>query len=172
MIFYDLAIGAGNRMPARQQDTAKLLPSAIDIFRELLEKNGPLFRVPLPTVEGLQLQWRTIQSGAAMATFWWHDMGVRSSGLVAGLDAEADSRCLESLQEMLTPAGPLAPPLGSDLLSVTERPLIASAVLPSGVLAEPEMLGLISDAETCLAAAYFLSMEGEPHGLEKAPRAG
>ena len=48
-----------------------------------------------------------------------------------------------------------------DLLAVAERPLLATLPIPVPALALSPDMGVIADAETCLAAAFFLTVLGD-----------
>ena len=148
----DAAAGLRSR---RTHDSATLLPAAVEVFRDLIERHGEEFRVPLP-VKGLEhIELDLTRAGsAALATFWSRGEPVTMSALAPGLDADADREVLEGLQLFVmrfcgdSPAEP-----GFDLLTIPDRPLLATVPIPAAP--SPDM-GTIADAETCLAAAFFL----------------
>ena len=95
---------------------------------------------------------------AALATFWARGAPVNTSALVPGIDPSDDRQALEGLQSLILclcgdcPAEP-----GFDLLTIPDRPLLATVPIPAAP--SPDM-GTIAEAETCLAAAFFLHVIG------------
>jgi len=163
--FYDVTLdAAGNIRSRRTHDAATLRPAAVEIFRDLFERHGEGFRVPLP-VEGLEhIELALSRSGTtALATFWVGGAPVTTSALLPGISPEDDREVLELLQSLVVHFfgdSPVEP--GFDLLSLSDlsdRPLLVTVPLP---LPPPHGLdmGMIADAETCLAAAFFLSVLG------------
>jgi hypothetical protein len=158
--FFDITIDAtGNRRSRRTRDSATLRPAAVEIFRDFFERHGEDFRVLLP-VKGLEhIELSLTRSGTtALATFWVRGISVTTSALVPGLDPDEDREVLEQLQSLVVRFfgdSPIEP--GFDLLGLSDRPLLVTVPLP---LPPPPGLdpGLIADAETCLAAAFFLSV--------------
>ena len=160
MLFHDVTIRIGSVASRRTHDSARLSPAAVERFRALIERPGRNFRVPLP-IDGLEhIELAVTRAGTtALATFWSRGAPVTSSALVPGKDAEDDRQALESLQSlvmMLFGDSPTEP--GFDLLTLTERPLLATVPIPVPV--SPDM-GIIADAETCLATAFFLTVLGD-----------
>ena len=160
VIFHDVTIRAGCVAARRTHDSARLRPAAVESFRDLLERHGGDFCVPLP-VEGLEHIELTLSraGSAALASFWSRGEPVTSSALVPGQDAGDDRQALEGLQSlvmMLCGDSPTEP--GFDLLTIPERPLLATVPIPAPP--SPDM-DTIADAETWLAAAFFLSMLGD-----------
>jgi hypothetical protein len=159
MHFHGITITIGSVSRRRTHDNASLLPAAVEVFRDLLERHGDDFRVPLP-VRGLELQW-TREGSGALVTFWSRTIPLTTSALAPGLDAADDRAVLESLQDLVirfrgdSPAEP-----GFDLLSIADRPLLATLPIPVPALALSPEMGVIADAETCLAAAFFLEVLG------------
>jgi hypothetical protein len=159
MTLHDVTIVIGSVVSRRTRDTASIAPAAIEVFRSLLDSRGGHFRVPLPVrgLEHLELHWDRHGTGA-LATFWSRGAPVTTSALASGLDAADDLAVLGSLQELVirfhgdSPNEP-----GFDLLSIEDRPLLATLPIPAPPC--PDM-GVIADAETCLAAAFFLALEG------------
>src|SRR5262249_6394858 len=102
LTFTDITIDAtGNRRSRRTHDSAKLVPAAVEVFRDLLERHGQDFRVPLP-VEGLEhIELALTRAGSvALATFWVRDAPVAASALVPGVDPEDDREVLAQLQSL------------------------------------------------------------------------
>jgi hypothetical protein len=158
VIFHDTTIVVGSATSRRTHDTARLAPAAVEVFRDLVERHGASFRVPLPVrgLAHLELQW-TSYGTAAMATFWAR-APVTTSALAAGLDAGEDRDVLQALQSLILHFhgdSPLEPAF--DVLAIPDRPLLATVPIPAPPT--PDM-GIIADAETCLAAAFFLSILG------------
>jgi hypothetical protein len=160
MIFHDVTIVIGSTYSRRTHDTATLVPAAVEVFRSLLERHGDAFRVRLP-VRGLELQW-TREGSGALATFWSRNVPVTTAALAPGQDAAVDRAVLDSLQQLVmrfhgdSPEEP-----GFDLLSIADRPLLATLPIPVPAVAPSPDMGVIADAETCLAAAFFLEVLGE-----------
>jgi hypothetical protein len=160
LIFHDVTIRFGSVASRRTHDAATLRPAVVEVFRDLIERHGEEFRVPLP-VEGLdRVELALTRAGsAALATFWARGAPVTTSALVPGIDPTDDRQALEGLQSLIlclcgdSPAEP-----GFDLLTIPDRPLLATVPIPSAP--SPDM-GLIADAGTCLAAALFLSVIGD-----------
>lgn len=147
MIFHDYTLRAdGQILSHREQDTAKIEPVAVEVFRSML-RAGPSFTaaIPHPQFAHIQLIWTAI-GGNAMATFKSRGELVTSSVLLSGRDPAGEPMLLQHLDKMLAAMG--GGPAG---LQVTARPLIVSIPWPSG---SPDM-GIIADMETCLAAAWF-----------------
>jgi hypothetical protein len=160
LIFHDVTLRFGSVASRRTHDSARLRPAAVEIFRDLIERHGEDFRVPLP-VRGLEhIELALSRAGsAALATFWSRGAPVTTSALVPGKDAGDDRQALEGLQSlgmMVFGDSPAEP--GFDLLTIPDRPLLATVLLPPQP--HPDM-GVIADAETCLAAAFFLSVIGD-----------
>ena len=154
--FHAVTIDAARGLRSRRtHDSATLLPAAVEVFRDLVERHGEEFRVPLP-VKGLEhIELDLTRAGsAALATFWSRGEPVTTSALAPGLDADEDRLALEGLQSLIlclcgdSPAEP-----GFDLLTIPDRPLLATVPIPAAP--DPDM-ATIADAETCLAAAFFL----------------
>jgi hypothetical protein len=151
---------AGGLRSRRTHDSARLVPAAVEIFQDLLERHGENFRVFLP-VKGLtHIELALTRSGTtALATFWHKDEPVTMSALMPGIRPEDDRELLEQLQSLVARFfgdSPTEP--GFDLLSLADRPLLATLPLP---LPPHPDIGIVADAETCLAAAFFLSVIGD-----------
>lgn len=167
MIFHDLTVTAGSVHSRRIHDTATLVPEAVAVFAGLLARNGPHFNVamPVPGFEQFMLSFTTEKPGAALATFCHGRAGYRrtpltTSALVSGRNRHADRECLEQLHELsfsMFVGSEIEP--GFELPTLTERPLLATLILPTAPLAGQEVVGLVADLETCLAGAYFLSLQ-------------
>jgi len=161
LIFHEVILDAAGTIRFRRtHDSAQLLPAAIEIFRDLIERHGEGFHVPLP-IEGLEhIELALTRSGsAALASFWVRDAPVTTSALVPGLDPGEDREVLAQLQSLVmhfVGDSPVEP--GFDLLSLPDRPLLAT--VPTPAPPSPD-LGTIAEAETCLAAAFFLSVLGD-----------
>ena len=163
LIFHDVTLdAAGNIRSRRTHDSAQLLPADMEIFRDLFERHRENFRVPLP-IEGLEhIQLAlTRSSTTALATFWVRGAPVTTAALLPGINPEDDREVLELLQDLVVrffSDSPVEP--GFDLLSLSDRPLLVTVPLP---LPPPPGLdpGMIADAETCLTAAFFLSVLGD-----------
>ena len=154
--FHAITIDAAGGLRSRQtHDSATLLRATVAIFRDLIERHGEEFRVGLP-VKGLEhIELSLTRSGtAALATFWSRGEPATSSALAPGIDPRDDRQALEGLQSLIlclcgdSPAEP-----GFDLLTIPDRPLLATVPIPA---APGPDLGAIADAENCLAAAFFL----------------
>lgn len=159
MIFHDITIVAGQRVSARQHESSSLVRAAVEVFRDMLERyrNGFERPIPIDNFRHIRLRWTSEKTGAALATFWSGQVPLTTSALVSS--SEADRECLASLHGMLLRlfhGSPVEP--GFDLLAVTERPLIASAVLPIPPSLRHDM-EVVADMETCMAAAFFESLE-------------
>jgi hypothetical protein len=162
MVFHDITIVIGSVSSRRTHDTATLVPATVEVFRSLLERHGDDFRARLPVrgLEHIELQW-TKEGSAALATFWSRNVPVTTSALAPGLDAAADRAALDPLQQLVmrfhgdSPAEP-----GFDLLAIADRPLLATLPIPVPAVAISPDMGIIADAETCLAAAFFLEVLG------------
>jgi hypothetical protein len=150
---------AGGLRSRRTHDSATLLPATVEIVRDLIERHGEDFRVGLP-VRGLEhIELSLTRSGtAALTTFWSRGEPITTSALAPGIDPRDDRQALEGLQSLIlclcgdSPAEP-----GFDLLTIPDRPLLATVPIPA--TPSPDM-GFSADAETCLAAAFFLSVIG------------
>ena len=156
LIFHDVTLDAAGTIRSRRtHDSATLRPAAVEIFRYLIERHGEGFRVPLP-VEGLEHIELALTrcSSTALATFWVRDVPVTTAALIPGIDPDEDREILEQLQSLVVrffDDSPVEP--GFDLLSLSDRPLLVTVPVP---LPPSPDLGTIADAETCLAAAFFL----------------
>ena len=161
LIFHDVTLdAAGNIRSRRTHDSARLLPADVEIFRDLFERHGEGFRVPLP-VEGLEhIELALTRCGStALATFWVRDVPVTTAALIPGIDPDEDHEILEQLQSLVVrffDDSPIEP--GFDLLALSDRPLLVTVPVP---LPPSPDLGTIAEAETCLAAAFFLSVLGD-----------
>ena len=161
LIFGDVTLdAAGNIRSRRTHDSARLLPADVEIFRDLFERHGEGFHVPLP-VEGLEhIELALSRSGTtALATFWVGGAPVTTSALLPGISPEDDREVLELLQSLVVrffDDSPVEPRF--DLLALSDRPLLVTVPVP---LPPSPDLGTIAEAETCLAAAFFLSVIGD-----------
>jgi hypothetical protein len=157
VIFHDVTISIGSVYSRRTHDSAALVPGAVEFFRSILDRSGPNFREPLPDrqLAHIELQW-TRQGTAAAATFWSRGAPVTTSALAPGLDAGDDETALRAIQELLVLRfhGDSATEPGFDLLTIAERPLLATVPIPVPSAGSID-LALIADMETCLAAAFF-----------------
>lgn len=159
MLIHDITIEAGAIRSRRQKDTVELRPAAVEVFRDLLERHGEHFRVPLPVrgLEHLELHWDQYGAGAP-ATFWSRGAPITTSALASGHDAADDWAVLAALHDLMLQFfrdSPFEPSFV--LLDVAERPLLATLPIPAPTIC-PD-IGIIADAETCLAAAFFLWLE-------------
>jgi len=160
LIFHNVTLDAAGTIRSRRtHDSATLRPAAVEIFRYLIERHGEGFRVPLP-VEGLEhIELALTRSGTtALATFWVAGAPVTTAAFLPGINPEDDREVLELLQSLVVrffDDSPVEP--GFDLLALSDRPLLVTVPLP---LPPPHGLdmGMIADAETCLAVAFFLSV--------------
>jgi hypothetical protein len=134
--FHEVTIRIGSIASRRTHDSATLLPATVAIFRDLVERHGVDFRGPLP------------------------GNGLEHIELALGIDPGDDRKALEGLQSLIfclfgdPPAEP-----GFDLLTIPDRPLLTT--VPIAALPSPDR-AIITDAATCLAAAFFLSVLGAP----------
>src|SRR6516165_9130089 len=99
VIFHDVTIRFGSVAARGTHDSTTLLPAAVEIFRDLIERHGEDFRVPL-SVKGLEhVELALSRAGsAALATFWSRGAAVTTSALVPGKNAGEDRQALEGLQ--------------------------------------------------------------------------
>ena len=160
MLFHDVTIRIGSVASRRTHDSATLRPAAVELFRDLIERHGEEFRVGLPVEVRDHVELALTRAGsAALATFWAPGAPVTTSALVPGINPRDDRQALEGLQSLILclcgdcPAEP-----GFDLLTIPDRPLLATLPLP--IPPGPDM-DMIADAETCLAAAFFLHVIGD-----------
>lgn len=147
MIFHDYTLRADGQIQShREQDTAKLEPIAVEIFRSMLQAGANFTAaIPHPQFAHIELIWTAI-GGNAMATFKSRGELVTSSVLLSSRDPVGEAQFLQQLDQMLAAIG--GGPAG---LQVVDRPLIVSIPWPAG---SPDM-GIVADMETCLAAAWF-----------------
>jgi hypothetical protein len=162
--FHDFTISSdGRSRSTRVHDSERLEPLAVAVFRRMLERGGDVFRedVPVP-VPGVQLHWTSEHPSAALATFWHGGVPVTTSALLRGIDPEADSVTVGLLQAMIEDlCGQCGITAKAALLVINERPVIASYIIPNPRV-DREVLGLVADMETCLAAAFFTREESTP----------
>jgi hypothetical protein len=83
-----------------------------------------------------------------------------TSVLLSDRDREAEWQVISAVAQMETrlPSVPPEHGVGFDLATIRARPAICTIVLPSSLAVGadlPDVLGIITDMETCLAAAYF-----------------
>jgi len=161
LIFHDVTLdAAGNIRSRRTHDGTRLSPADVKIFRDLIERHGEDFCVGLPVKGREHVELSLTRYGtAALAASWSRGEPVTTSALVPGIDPTDDRQALEGLQSLILclcgdcPAEP-----GFDLLTIPDRPLLVTVPIPA-----PQSLdmGVITDAETCLAAAFFLYVIGD-----------
>lgn len=167
MIYHDVTVTLrGQKLSRRTHESDRLVKAAVEVFRDMLGRHGPAFREPIPhaAFAHVQLQWTSEEAclGCALATFW-RGAGkgglLTTSALVSGRDPAADKAVLQHLQstlcQILRRSG-VEPAI--DLLSLGERPLIASIPFPQSSAKAMGDLAVVADMETCLAAAFFLSL--------------
>lgn len=160
MIYHDLTVTLlGDRTSRRKHDSRRLVRGAVEVFRDLLDRHGDGFREPIPVagLESIDLQWTSEPPHtAAVATFWSGAVPVTTSALVSGRELAADKAALRGVQSLVVSLLPPGIEPGFDLLTTRERPAIVSVPLP---FADPATMGLVADMETCLAAAFFESLQ-------------
>jgi hypothetical protein len=164
MHFFDYTIIAGSRRSRRVHESTALVLAAVEVFRDLLERHGSEFRVPVPRVPEIELHWTDAGDGVAYATFYIAagNSPVTTSGLLTGRDSQAEAQVVQSLQSLIVQLHadtPLEP--SWELTEITDRPVIVSLILPSTIVAGKKAIELVGDMETCLAAAYFESLTEE-----------
>jgi hypothetical protein len=166
MIYHDITIQLdGRQRSQRQHESTALVRGAVEVFRYMLETGTANFRRPMAHKDftRIQLQWTQETWSAAVATFWVGQIPLTTSALASGRDAAADQEVLRAAQGLVLKFfgdSPVEPAF--DLLRIEERPVIASVVLPVP-LSLHEDLGLVADMETCLAAAFFESLQEDDH---------
>ena len=163
MQFHDLAVDAtGDWRSQRTRDSATLRPAAVEIFRDLIERHGEDFRVPLPVAGLGHIELALTRAGStALATFWSRGVPMTTSALVPGIDPDEDREVLAHLQSLVMRFfgnSPVEP--AWDMATIAERPVLVTVPLPLPPQPHPD-IGLIAEAETCLAAAFFLSVIGD-----------
>jgi len=144
----------------RVHETDNLAAGAVEIFSSLLENRGESFltHLPVPDLEYLALQW-TARDGAAIATFFANNEMSTTSILLPGKNPETDAKMIRELQKVIIQATHDTPnEPGFDLMFIQQRPALITVPWPNSNV-NPDDLMLIADAETCLAAAYFESLE-------------
>jgi hypothetical protein len=160
LIFHAVTLdAAGNIRSRRTHDSATLLPADVEIFRDLIERHREDFRVPLP-VEGLEhIELALTRPGTtALATFWARGAPVTTSALLPGINPEDDRPVLAHLQSLVlrfSGDSPIEPAF--DAAAIADRPVLVTFPLPLPPLPHLD-IGTIAEAETCLAAAFFLSV--------------
>jgi hypothetical protein len=162
MIFHAITIDAiGNRRSRRTHDSATIPPAAVEVFRALLERHGEDFRVPLPVAGLKHIKLALARAGStALATFWSRRAPVTTSALVPGIDPDEDREVLAHLQALVVQFfgdSPIEPAF--DMAAIADRPVLVTVPLPLPPQPHPD-IGIITNAETCLAAAYFLAVIG------------
>lgn len=98
------------------------------------------------------LDWSAAAGGIAMATVFQGEAPASVSVLVAGLDSGSDTRMLEAFRDAV-----LTPLFGdeyNDLLSVTDRPLLAQVILTD----EAEWAPALQLVNVSLASVYFRTL--------------
>ncbi len=158
MKFHDYTIGVGDKISQRVQDSTSLLPAAVEVFRDMLERFGPHFKEPVPVIGNEYVLSVTSESqGSAVATFFWNKAPVTTSVLLFGGHTSEEERTLLAVQQMVMQLyRRFGVEPAFDLLAITDRPLLASVMIPlSPGTVPPSVYGLVADAETCLAAAFF-----------------
>ena len=169
MIFHDVTVTlAGKQVSRRVHETSRLVAGAVEVFRDMLERHGSHFRepIPVPQFAEVQLAWTADPAypGCAAATFY-RGAGnaiLTTSMLVAGIDPAADRVALQHQQSMLFQilrSRGAEPAI--DLLAIADRPLIVSTPFPQETWEGVQAVSVVADMETCLAAAFFLSGEGQ-----------
>jgi hypothetical protein len=158
MKFHDDTIGVGEKISQRVHDSTSLVPAAVQVFRDLLERFGPHFKQPVPVIGDEYVLMFTCESaGCAVATFFWQGQPVTTSVLLFGGHAADEEKTLLAVQQMMSQIyRPFGVEPAFDLLSIVDRPLLATLMipLPPGSV-PPSAYAVIGDAETCLAAAFF-----------------
>ncbi len=158
MKFHDYTIGVGDKVSGRVQDSTSLLPAAVEVFRDMLERFGPDFKQPVPVIGNeYVLSFTSESEGCAVATFFWNQRPITTSVLLCGGHAIEEERMLLAVQRMLIQLyRQFGVEPAFDLLAIADRPLLASVMIPLPLSTiPPSVYGLIGDAETCLAAAFF-----------------
>ncbi len=161
-VFHDVTVTmAGEQLSERIHDSATLVPAAVDVFRSMLEESDNFeeqlnVRLNVRELEHLKLKWTDAGHGDALATFFARDRPLTTSALVHRPENTAALNRMQNLVARFARLHGIEP--ASDLLFLTNRPLIATAVFPVDASLAAD-LSIVADAETCLAAAYFLKCE-------------
>jgi hypothetical protein len=146
---------------AKQEYSYALLeqiPGALDMITEFsaaLWRTPEEFEAPLdPGRPNLTVRWRASAPTAGMATIRCRGELASVSMVTTGINPDADRLTLEAFQRHLlkelrnTPIEP-----GFDLLSIPERPLVATVNFQSP--GEPGDQLRVALADRCFGAAYF-----------------
>jgi hypothetical protein len=155
VMFYDVTLLFGTMYSLRQHDSSRIGREAVALFTGILDAASGIDVTERLPVMDLSLDWTSRTGTAALATFLWQDMPVTTSALLSGVDPAEDHMVAMSLQNGLlglcqdTPFKP-----GFYLPNAEERPLLATFIVPNP-LVPPEVVRMVGDAETCLAAAFF-----------------
>jgi hypothetical protein len=161
MKFYDYTIVSGERDSRREHETDELEPAAVEVFRDMLEGHGAWFRAPIPR-EGFgdyELQW-TADNGVAVATFYHNGIAVTISILLPGRDLEFEVSTVHGVRAaVLCVDSKTLTEADFETSSAADRPAILTFILTTAGLVREDAVMMIADMETCLAAAYFLSLD-------------
>ena len=158
--FYDVTLTFGGSLfSMRQCDSSSVDRESVALFtRMFMTRERVDITVPLPVMD-LSVHWTSMKGTAAIASFLWRGIPVTTSALLSGIDLAEDRIVAEALQELvLRLCGGTAFEPSFYLLNANERPLLATYIVPP--LVTPRVVTTVSDAETCLAAAFFEKVLG------------
>lgn len=156
MTIHGFTISAFGHCAGRQNfDSNKLSRNAVEYLMSLLDSHGGNFnlKLPLKGVGQIELQWTSEHLSWAMASFVHKDELLSTLVMVSGINLEADQHALEMAQAGLEDVcRAIGEQPQDDLIRIVERPSVATI---RWATSDRRTLDLISDMETCLAAAFL-----------------
>jgi hypothetical protein len=156
MTIHGFTISAFGHCASKQNfDSNKLARNAVVYLTSVLDSHGGNFNLKLPMkgVGEVELQWTSEHLSWAMASFITKDELLSTLVMVSGINLEADRQALEMAQSALEDVcRALGEEPHDDLLQIAERPSVATI---RWATPERRTLDLITDMETCLAAAFL-----------------
>lgn len=155
VLWYEATTALGSILSRRVRTTGEIRPEAVAYFRRLIpaepgEHDGPL-------ADGLAIRLKLSRAEGVMLATWNDPAGpLATSVYLTGRNPDAERAVVRDVVKRLvvnlqrgTPSEP-----GYDLLHERDRPLVATVLIPREPV-DSQAAGLIGDAESCLAAAYF-----------------
>jgi hypothetical protein len=156
MTIHGFTISAFGHCASKQNfDSSKLARNAVTYLMSVLDSHGGNFNLKLPMkgVGEVELQWTSEHLSWAMASFINKDQLLSTLVMVSGINLEADQHALEmaqaALEDVCKAAGEQPQ---DDLMQIAERPSVATI---RWATSDRRTLDLITDMETCLAAAFL-----------------
>lgn len=163
MIFHTTILALGEHDELHEEDTDDLSPVTVEIFRLAIGKNGVIgdwdILTPFQGTDSIELRYSGINASGALVSFFSGSTPLTLSALLRGSDSEKErqlvnlyQRTISGLVRSMSLGGLEA---GGDILSISQRPLMASFPVPSPST-QLQDLALVRRLEKSFMTAWVL----------------